>query len=157
MQKSKNTMKNIFEQAVKEEMEQRVNALTPESKANWGKMNVAQMLAHCNVPYEMALTEKYPKAKGIKRWLLSKTVKNIVCSEKPYKKNSRTAPEFVIVDEREFEMEKNTILENIQKVYAMGEAQFDGKESTSFGPLNSKEWSNLFYKHLNHHLEQFGA
>ena len=32
---------------------------------------------------------------------------------------------------------------------------FDNKENTSFGPMTTNEWNNLFYKHLNHHLEQF--
>lgn len=150
-------MKYIFNSDVKADMDQRVQSLSPENQAQWGKMNVAQMLAHCNVPYKMALTEEFPKAKGLKRWLLSKLVKNIVVGEKPYKKNSRTAPEFLIVDEREFEKEKAKMLENIQSVYDLGESHFEGKESTSFGNLTAKEWSNLFYKHLDHHLTQFGA
>lgn len=150
-------MKYIFDKEVNEEMLARIDSLSNESQAKWGKMNAAQVLAHCNVAYEMALTEKYPKAKGLKRWLLSKTVKNIVVGEKPYKRNSRTAPEFIVADERVFNDEKQKIVDNIKKVFSLGESHFDGKESTSFGPLTKKEWSNLFYKHLNHHLEQFGA
>ena len=33
----------------------------------------------------------------------------------------------------------------------------DGKESFSFGKLKAQEWNNMFAKHLNHHLEQFGV
>ena len=71
-------MKYIFDKEVNEEMLARIDSLSNESQAKWGKMNAAQVLAHCNVAYEMALTEKYPKAKGLKRWLRSKTVINIV-------------------------------------------------------------------------------
>jgi hypothetical protein len=46
-------MKNLFQLNYAGEMVDRVNKLTPESKPLWGTMNVAQMLAHCNVTYDM--------------------------------------------------------------------------------------------------------
>jgi ectoine hydroxylase-related dioxygenase (phytanoyl-CoA dioxygenase family) len=53
--------------------------------------------------------------------------------------------------------EKERLIGFIRQVQALGAQHFDGKESHSFGVLNSKEWNNMFYKHLNHHLEQFGV
>ena len=77
--------------------------------------------------------------------------------EKPYKQNSRTAPNFLITDQREFEHEKKRLIDHINKTQQLGEAHFHGKESHSFGALDKTEWNNMFYKHLDHHLTQFGV
>lgn len=150
-------MKNIFTKPVADEVVSRINGLTPETQAQWGKMNVAQMLAHCNVSYEMVYTDKHPKPNAFVKFMLKLFVKNAVVSEKPYKKNGQTAPQFVIADERDFEAEKKRLVDYIVKTQELGEAHFDGKESHSFGNLSKDQWNNLFYKHLDHHLTQFGA
>ncbi|MCM4169958.1 DUF1569 domain-containing protein [Arenibacter sp. TNZ] len=150
-------MENIFNKEIVDNVISRINELDPKSIGLWGKMNVAQMLAHCNVSYEMVYTEKHPKPNGIMKLMLKLFVKQPVVNEKPYKKNSRTAPAFLIVDERDFEIEKKRLIEHLSKTQELGEGYFHNKESHSFGPLTKMEWNNLFYKHLNHHLEQFGV
>lgn len=150
-------MKNIFDLAITSEVIERANKLTSESQAQWGKMNVAQMLAHCNVTYDMVFTDHYVKANAFKKFMLNALVKPIVVGEKPYKKNGRTAPQFLIVDEREFEKEKTKLLDYLVKVQELGGSHFDGMESLSFGKLSEQEWNNMFYKHIDHHLTQFGA
>jgi len=151
-------MKNIFDKAVTEEVIDRINKLTPETPAKWGKMNVAQMLAHSNVTYEMIFEpEKHPKPKGFKRFILKLIVKPLVVSDKVYKENNPTAPAFVIASEREFEFEKARLIDYLYRTQELGGAHFDGKESNSFGPLKTNEWNAMFYKHLDHHLRQFGV
>lgn len=150
-------MKNIFSKKVTEEVIARIEMLTNTSQPNWGKMSVGKMLAHCCVTYEMAFTEKHAKPNGFTKLMLKLFVKKIVVSEKAYAKNGRTAPQFIISDEREFETEKKRLIYFINKTQELGESAFDGKESHSFGPLKSNEWNNMFYKHLNHHLTQFGV
>ena len=150
-------MKNIFTKSVTEEIIRRVNNLSSETKANWGKMSVAQMLAHCSVTYEMIYTDKHPKPNGLVKLMLKLFVKNAVVSEKEYKKNGKTAPQFVISNKREFELEKQRLIGFILKTQELGADYFDGKESHSFGKLTEKEWNNTFYKHLDHHLTQFGV
>ena len=150
-------MKNIFDKKVVDEVVGRINKLTPKSAGLWGKMNVAQMMAHCNVSYEMVYTDKHPKPNAAMKLILKIFVKQPVVNEKPYKKNSRTAPAFLIVDERDFEKEKQRLIDYLIKTQELGEDHFHNKESHSFGPLTKTEWNNLFYKHLNHHLEQFGV
>ena len=150
-------MKNIFEKKVVDELIGRINKLNPSSIGLWGKMNVSQMLAHCNVSYEMVFTEKHPKPNGAMKLMLKLFVKQAVVNEKPYKKKSRTAPAFLVVDERDFDKEKKRLIDHLIKTQELGENYFHNKESHSFGPLTKTEWNNLFYKHLNHHLEQFGV
>lgn len=150
-------MKNIFNQINTVEIIERINKLTSSSKAVWGKMDVAQMLAHCNVTYEMIYENKHPKPNTFMKFILKLLVKNVVVNEKPYKNSSKTAPAFIIASTKDFNIEKNRLIDFIKKTQELGENHFEGKESHSFGVLTSKEWNNMFYKHLNHHLNQFGV
>ncbi len=149
--------KNLFDAEESQETIERINQLTHETPNLWGKMNVAQMLAHCNVAYELVYTDKHPKPKGFQKFMIKLFAKSVVVGPKPYKKNSRTAPMFIISDERKFDTEKQRLIAHLQKTQQLGEAHFNGKESHAFGSLSSKEWNTLFSKHLDHHLVQFGV
>lgn len=148
---------DIFTKEVSEEIISRINKLTSSTQPQWGKMSVAQMLAHCSVTYEMVYEDKHPKPGFFMGLMLKMMVKPIVVNEVPYKQSSRTAPAFIITDERDFEKEKQRLIEYIRRTQQHGGAHFDGKESHSFGALNKTEWNNMMYKHLNHHLTQFGV
>jgi hypothetical protein len=150
-------MKNIFNQADTAEVIARINKLSPSSQALWGKMSVGQMLAHCNVTYEMVYDNIHPAPNAVMKFILKLFVKNVVVSEKPFKKNSQTSPAFIITDSKDFEKEKKRLIDYINKTQKLGDAHFEGKESNSFGALSKSEWNNMFYKHLDHHLSQFGA
>jgi hypothetical protein len=150
-------MKNIFEKQVTDEIISRIEKLTPQTRPLWGTMNATQMLAHCNVTYELVYEQKHKKPGAFKKFLLKLLVKNVVVNDSAYKKSSPTAPEFLIKDTRSFETEKSRLIAFLRKTQQEGEKAFDGKESFSFGKLNAKEWNNMFYKHLEHHLAQFGV
>jgi uncharacterized protein YejL (UPF0352 family) len=151
-------VKNIFESSVAQEVVNRINSLSLQSKPQWGKMNVAQMLAHCNVTYEMVYEpEKHKKPNAFLKFILKTFVKKVVTNEVAYTQNNKTAPQFIITDSRDFEKEKSRLVEYINRTRQLGESHFDKKESHSFGVLNRNEWNNMFYKHLDHHLRQFGA
>jgi hypothetical protein len=154
-------MDNIFDRGVCDAHITRINRLHADAKPLWGKMNAGQMLAHVSKPYEMvcdpdyARTHKRPPAPM--RFLLKLFLKPIVVGEKPYAKNTRTAPEFVVDDERDFEAERTRLIAYIYQVQAWGTKHFDGKDNHSFGVMSAGEWNNLFAKHLDHHLQQFGV
>ncbi|WP_297338495.1 hypothetical protein [Algoriphagus sp.] len=150
-------MKDIFDPKVTQELIERIHQLKPESPALWGKMTVDQMLAHCSVAYEMAFTNKHPKPNPLMRLLLKTFVKKGVVNEVPYKKNLRTAPAFLIKERKNFEEEKSRLIKYLEHTLNLGRDHFEGKESLSFGPMTANEWNNLFYKHLDHHLTQFGV
>ena len=150
-------MNNVFTEATATELTSRLNKLTPETKALWGKMNVSQMLAHCNVTYEMAFEDKHPKPNAFMKFILKMLVKNKVVGDKPFDKNGQTAPAFLVKDDKDFETEKNRLAQYIQKTQQLGASHLEGKESHSFGKLTSSEWNNMFYKHLDHHFSQFGV
>lgn len=149
--------KNIFDPKEVDALISRLNSLSPESQPLWGKMAVGQMLAHCSVTYEMVFTDKHPKPNAIMGFILRLFIKSGVVNEKPYPKNGQTAPAFKIKDDKDFEAEKERLISYLHKVQKLGGEHFEGKASLSFGALSQKEWNNLFYKHLDHHLRQFGV
>lgn len=151
-------MENIFDAQVAQNYINRINLLNKDSQRLWGTMTAPQMLAHLNVSYELVYEPQKHKSPGaIARFLLKSFVKSKVVSETPYKQNIPTGPQFKIVVDKDFDLEKQRLIGFIQKTQQMGSGAFEGKESNSFGKLTSKEWNNMFAKHLNHHLSQFGA
>ena len=148
---------NVFTAEVSNTITQRINSLSATQQALWGTMSVGQMLAHCNVTYEMVFETKHPKPNFFIQLILKMFVKSKVVSETPYGQNGQTAPQFIIKETKDFNIEKERLIQYIQKVQQLGEQHFDGKESLSFGTLNKTEWNNMFYKHIDHHLRQFGV
>ncbi len=149
-------MKSVFNLEDSQEIISRINKLTKNSQPLWGKMSVDQMLAHCNVTYEMVYDNIHPEQNALTKFFLKLFVKNIVVSDKPYPKNSKTAPAFIITDSKNFANEKTRLIDYITKTQELGGGYFEGRESHSFGELKMVEWNNMFYKHLDHHLSQFG-
>ena len=148
---------NIFTKEVSEQIIDRINSLTSDTPPLWGKMNVSQMLAHCNVAYELVYENKHPKPSFFMRFILKTLVKGKATSEVPYKRSMQTGPAFIITDTKNFESEKFRLIGYIRKTRELGESHFDKKESPGFGRLTIAEWNNMFYKHLDHHLRQFGV
>lgn len=148
---------NIFTEEVSNQVIERINSLKPDAQPKWGKMNVSQMLAHCNVTYEMVYESKHAKPNPFMRFILQLLVKSKVTNEVPYKQSLQTSPAFIMSDDKDFESERVRLISYIKQTQQLGETHFDNKTSLSFGVLNKEEWNNMFYKHLNHHLAQFGV
>ncbi len=150
-------MINLFDKYECEDAVKRINNLNIESQPLWGLMSVDQMLAHLNVAYDMAYTKIYKRPNGLKKFFIKLLAKKAVVGPKPYPKNGRTAPDFVISDQRDFESEKAKLIKYMRTTQALGRDYFEGKDSHSLGILSSKEWNTLFAKHLDHHLNQFNV
>ncbi len=150
-------MKNVFDPSDSQDFINRINKLEPATQRLWGTMTVAQMLAHCNVTYELVYDSIHPKPGFFMKMLMKTLVKNFVVNEKPYPQNNGTGPQFKIKGDRDFEAEKKRLIDHIDQTQKLGATHFDGKESHSFGVLNVTEWNNMFAKHLDHHLRQFGV
>ena len=122
------SLPNIFKKEVSDKIIQRINNLSSHKKPN-----------------------------GFIRFILKLIVKDKIVGEKPYSHNLKTAPQFIMSDSKNFGAEKNRLIDYINKTQNLGEDHFDNKENLSFDVLNKTEWNNMFYKHLDHHLSQFGV
>ncbi len=147
---------SIFLSATVNQLKQRIDALSPEKKPKWGKMHAAQMLAHVNVQFQMS-EGAFSAQPAPVRFIMRLLVKPMVVGPKPYKKNSPTAGAFKVAEAQDFEEQKQKLLSNLNRLLERGAAHYEGVDSPSFGKLTAKEWETLFYKHLDHHLQQFGV
>ena len=89
-------LQNIFTPESTQESIDRINNLKADTAPEWGKMNAPQMLAHLNVAYDIAYGKIEAKYNFFMKMMLKMMVKPTVCGNKPYKKNGRTAPVFVL-------------------------------------------------------------
>ncbi len=148
---------NTFDPKTTEKTFERLEKLNYMSKPQWGKMNVAQMLAHLNVTYDLTYSKTIAHHSFFSKLMMKLFVKGIVTSEKPYPKNSRTGHDFIISNERDFVKEKSIFIDYVKQTEAKGAAYFERRENPAFGVMTAKEWSNQFYKHIDHHFTQFGV
>ena len=76
---------------------------------------------------------------------------------KPFGKNMPTGPDFVIRDEPDFASTKARLTRLLEDFHAKGERGCDGNIHGFFGKLAGAEWGITQFKHMDHHLRQFGV
>lgn len=146
---------SLFKPETAEKFIKRINQLTPQSQAQWGKMNVGQMLTHVQKPFEIASGALVPKVSPIIRFLFGKRARRQIMEQPEFKRNIPTFREAMITDEHEFEVEKKKLIEAIQNFQMKGPEGITKAPHPFFGPLTIEEWDVLQTKHLDHHLRQF--
>ena len=147
-------VKNLFDPAVKQEIIDRIHRLTPQTKQLWGKMNVSQMLAHVQMPIRIALGTHNPQGSFLLR-VIGPLFKSKLWDETPFKQSLPTDPTFVMTGgEKEFEKEKSVVLELVNNFTT---DNIVGERHPVFGKLTKENWSKATWKHLDHHLRQFGV
>jgi hypothetical protein len=148
---------SIYLASTTAELTRRIDQLNPQSQAIWGKMNVGQMLSHCAVPYEQILGTNTAQPPLFMRIILKLFLKNSMVNEVPYKQNLPTAPSFIRTEQFDVDKEKERLKNLIKTIQEMGAEKLAATPSLSLGMLSATEWNNLLYKHIDHHLQQFGV
>ena len=149
-------MKSLFDTDTYNEVITRINNLTPESQRQWGKMEIAQMLAHLQAAFKVPLSNKPMPRMFIGR-VLGWMMKSKLHNDKPWSKGLPTAPDFIIKDQRNFETEKKNIIEMIDTFYHSGPDKIGNFPHPFFGTFTKEQWGKAMYKHLDHHLQQFNV
>ncbi|MCB0720925.1 MAG: DUF1569 domain-containing protein [Ignavibacteriae bacterium] len=149
-------MKSLYNETDLNEIISRIENLPADAQRQWGKMNVGQMLAHCSEPFRQAFGEIKLK-RTLPGILFGGFAKKMVTGNKPFKQGLPTDKEFIFKDDKDFDEEKKKLLDAVRR---FGEGK--GNNLTTdphpfFGKMSIEEWDMLFYKHLDHHLRQFGA
>ncbi|MBD0331521.1 MAG: DUF1569 domain-containing protein [Chitinophagaceae bacterium] len=149
-------MKNLFDQATADEFISRIERLQQTSTPRWGKMNAVQMLAHCQAPFRVCFGELQLKQSLIGK-IFGPMAKRKLLSAKPFGKNLPTAKEFIVPDRKDFEEEKNSLIQQIRRFSLGGHEVVKNFQHPFFGKMTPDEWGALSAKHLDHHLQQFGV
>ena len=149
-------MKNLFEKDATEEVITRIDTLQAATQRQWGKMDVAQMMAHCSAALDMASGRINPPRMLLGR-LIGSFVKPIYSNEKPFSRNNPTDKKLVVSDPRDFDREREKLRVCVREFHEGGEAKCTRHPHPFFGALTPAEWSRGMYKHLDHHFRQFGA
>jgi Protein of unknown function (DUF1569) len=150
-------MKNLFEPATVEALKERIVHLRPESERQWGSMSAAQVAAHCSAALEMATGDLRPSRSMIGRVIGFAIKAKVVGNDEPLRRNTPTAKELVIGRQPDFDAERTRLLALIDRFAAAGPGGCTTHPHTFFGPMAPQEWAVLMYKHLDHHLRQFGV
>jgi len=149
-------MKNLYEHAVVAELHERIGQLQPDSERLWGKMNVAQALAHCAGAMENALGDtvlpRHPIGRLIGRWAL----RGFLVKGRPMGKGEPTHPSVIVNDPRDFDVERHRLTQAIDR-FASGPHACTTHPHFFFGRMTPAEWAAFMYIHLDHHLRQFDA
>ncbi len=105
---------SLFDSAHRQQLIDRITQLQSGTQAQWGKMSVDQMLAHCQLPLQVALGQHQPKSSPLLR-LIAPLFKSVLYNDKPFKKNLGTDPSFKIVESRNFDNEKKELINVINQ------------------------------------------
>ncbi|MEO5890522.1 MAG: DUF1569 domain-containing protein [Ferruginibacter sp.] len=148
-------MKTVFDKTTRDELISRIDALNENSAAQWGKMNVYQMLKHCTLCEEMYLGKKKYKRVFLGRLFGKIGLKNLMKDDRPLGRNAPTGADFKIK-----EKSGDLLSEKIKWISLIDEyARFSNHdfEHWFFGKMSKKEVGYFVYKHSDHHLRQFNS
>jgi hypothetical protein len=151
-------IKNLFDPTVANQVKIRLAQLSPQSERLWGKMTAAQMLTHCSVSMQWAVGEVVPEKLALPTRLMGQLVKPMVFrNDDPMRKNSPTATGLIVTDERDLSKERDRLSALIDRFSVGGPAACTSNPHSFFGTMTPEQWAILTYKHLDHHLRQFGV
>lgn len=150
-------MKSLYNSGDNQEIIDRINKLSPELKAQWGKMNASQMMAHINITMKAVFGEIKFKRKLIGILFGNKYKKKLTSTEEAFQRDLPTNKKFVVAESKDFEAEKKNLIAYVQKFVQVGADGVSKDPHPFFGYMTPQQWDTLVWKHLDHHLRQFGV
>jgi Protein of unknown function (DUF1569) len=149
-------VRNLFAEEDRAAIQSRLAQLAPSASRQWGKMDAAQMMEHCARALEVG-TGETPRTQALIGKIFAPFVRKSLLGDKPFGKNSPTDPTFVVHDPKDFEAAKKRLAGLIDRFAAAGPASAGAQTHSFLGRMSGEEWAVMMYKHLDHHLRQFGA
>ena len=148
-------MKSLFEKSAYNELLNRLDQLNEHSQRQWGKMSVGQMAWHCQVPLKVAVKNKPnsgKKGNPLIRWFFKKSLYN----DTPWRKGLPTSLMAKATEEKDFHSEMANLKSLLHACYETRNRK-EWQPHPLFGHLTPDQWGMMEYKHLDHHLRQFGV
>jgi hypothetical protein len=134
----------------------RVESLNANSPALWGKMNVAQAMAHTAYSFDVAFGNVASQSMLLGR-LIGWMFRRLVLRDAPFRKNAPTGPDFIVKDDRDFATESARLIAQLERIGAGGPSSIKIEAHPLLGKMSPADWGTLLTKHTDHHLRQFGA
>jgi hypothetical protein len=150
-------MKSLYQADSAAEIQERLGRLSASSSRQWGTMDAAQAMAHCANAMDNATGDAKPPRMFVGRLIGPMVKKMAIANDKPLQRNSPTSPELKVADARQLDVEKQRLSGLIDKFVAAGPAGCTNHPHSFFGRMTPDEWGVLMYKHVDHHLKQFGV
>ncbi len=147
-------MKSIFDETVYQEILSRIDNLQETTEGQWGKMTVAQMLWHCQFPLRIAIENKKPKGSG--NIFAKLFFKKALYNDRPWRKNLPTAPALKAKETKNFASEKHMLKKLVTDCHNVRHRE-TWNAHPLFGAFTPQQWGQVQFKHLDHHLTQFGV
>jgi hypothetical protein len=147
-------MPTLFNPSERQKMAARIAQLTPESRPLWGSMNASQVQTHLADQLRLALGDLACKSK--KTPFRYPPLRELIVYILPWPKGVPTAPELLATSPAEWEKDREALLGQIER---FGTRTRGGSwpEHPAFGRLSGRAWGVLAWRHLDHHLRQFGV
>jgi len=150
-------MKTIFDKNIREQLISRIEQINEDKKAEWGKMNVFQMLRHNTYwnGWILGTKEHTYKQAFIGKLFGKMAMKRMIKDEKPFDKNVPTSEQFKVK-----ELSGNLEPEKAKWVSLLNEYEDFNNPAfihDFFGKMTKEQIGILVYKHTDHHLRQFGV
>lgn len=150
-------MKDIFDPQTIDEFKRRIENLPENAQPQWGKMNLYQMLKHCSENERMLLREKRYKRLFFGRLFGKIALHSMVKDPKPLGKNQPTHPDLKIKGTGDIQEQKEVWLSLLDKYPQKRATDYADFTHPFFGKMTQREVSIAGFKHIDHHLRQFGA
>jgi Protein of unknown function (DUF1569) len=148
-------MRTMWDAASAGQIRERVARLTPERPRQWGRMSVQQMVCHLSESLRMAIGDLQvaPKRLPIRYAPLKQLIVYLI----PFPKNAPTAPELTIAATSRPWADDIALLQQLIDRFAARPADAVWPDHPAFGRLSRRAWGVLAYRHMDHHLRQFGV
>jgi hypothetical protein len=149
-------MATLFDPDSNDEILNRIQKLSPSSKPGWGKFNVVQMLAHLNLSMQANFGEIELKRSLIGIFFPGIS-RRILLGKKPFPKHLPTDKKLLSKQVSSFSDEKQKLENKIKMYIQQGPGILSEKPHNILGKITPEESAFISYKHLDHHLRQFGV
>jgi hypothetical protein len=150
-------MRNLYEAGDAQQIRDRIWRLHPDNAPLWGLMTASQALSHCATSIEWAVGDRIPP-RAFFASLLGRAIKSkVLGGDTPFRRNSPTSPDLLVKHDCDFMGERVRLLGLIDRYVSAGPERCTPHPHSFFGRMTPQEWAILTYKHLDHHLRQFGV
>lgn len=151
-------MRNLLNISDRDALISRLQQLNPDSRRRWGAMNATQVVPHLTDPLRVAIGDR--AAQPMNSVFSNPVVSALAVWWMPWPKGAPTAEEFIQgkggTPPGDFERDRQALLLSIHR-FANHPENEAFQPNPVFGPLSRHAWGRLMWRHLDHHLRQFGV